>query len=95
MTVIISIMSERIENREASIISNSNRSNGDENNRENVSENGRCGGSPPLTLTHSLQFTLNTLLIVYLPLIVFTTSQNIQHNIVPINVATNINPVSI
>ena len=49
----------------------------------------------PLTPTHSLLLTFNALLITYCPLIVFITSQNIQHRTTKINVATNINPISI
>ena len=74
---------------------NSNNYDGSEIEERNEDENIGVEGSAQLTLVNSHLLTLNTLLITYRPLIVFTISQNIQHNIVPINVAININPVSI
>lgn len=47
------------------IISSSNRSYKSEDEDEIVRENDRCGATLRHTLTHSLLFTLNTLLISY------------------------------
>ena len=77
------------------IRSNSNESDDDGNDRENEEEEEVSGVTLPTTLVSSLLHTFNTLLITYRPLIVFTTSQNIQHNIVPISVINSINTVSI
>lgn len=77
------------------VADNSKRSNKSDNEDEREERIIGGGVTLPLTLVFSLLLTLNTLLITYRPLIVFTTSQNIQHSIVPINVATNINPISI
>lgn len=77
------------------IIGNSNESDKDENSERDEEEEEVSGVTLPTTLVYSLLHTLNTLFITYRPLIVFTTSQNIQHNIVPRNVINSINAVSI
>lgn len=75
--------------------SNSNESDDDKNDDGREERMIGVGVTLPLTLVSSLLHTLNTLFITYRPLIVFTTSQNIQHNIVPSNVINSINTVSI